>query len=190
MTLIILFVFAYIAGSVNFPILLFRALKKGDPRNEFSKNPGAFNVYRQLGILWALVVLILDVGRSMVVAFVAASSIETALIPWVGLGLITGNRLPCFHQFKGGKGVANYVGFSALIVPLWALGGVLAWLLTYMIFRVAFVSSFILVLILAAGTMIACHFDSLSIAGTVFTVAFIFFSHRSNINEFIQNLMS
>ncbi len=180
-----LIVFAYLAGSINFPVLLFKTLDKGDPRDEFSKNPGAFNVYRQLGFRWALVILIIDVVRAIGVAFVAAISVETALIPWVGLGLIAGNRLPCFHQFKGGKGVANYLGFSILIAPLWSLGGVLVWLLTYIIFRIAFISSFFLVLILAAGSVLACNFDPLATAGTLFTVALIFYSHRSNLNEFI-----
>jgi len=78
-------------------------------------------------------------------AFISASLLQTALIPWVGLGLILGNRLPCFHQFRGGKGVANYLGFSAFIAPLWALAAILAWLISYTFYRIAFIGSLIMV---------------------------------------------
>jgi glycerol-3-phosphate acyltransferase PlsY len=181
-----LFAGAYIAGSVNFPILMFNLLKKEDPRNGFSKNPGAFNVYRQHGFFWALVILILDVGRSLGVAFISASFLQTVLVPWAGMGLILGNRFPCFHQFRGGKGVANYLGFSAFIAPFWALVAILAWLIGYTFFRIAFIGSLTMVSILAAGTLLACNFDPLAASGVLCTVAVIFYSHKSNFTEFFQ----
>jgi len=180
MIFLMLFAGAYVAGSVNFPILLFKLLKKEDPRNGFSGNPGTFNVYRQHGLLWALVILILDVSRSLGVAFVSAGLVQTTLIPWVGLGLILGNRLPCFHQFRGGKGVANYLGFSAFIAPIWALAGITAWLILYGLFRIAFIGSLTLVLILAAGTLTVCGFDPVAAIGVFCTVAVIVYSHKSN----------
>ena len=187
MKLMLLFTGAYVAGSVNFPILLFKLLKKEDPRNGFSKNPGTFNVYRQHGFFWALVILILDVGRSLGVAYISASFLQTkALIPWVGLGLILGNRLPCFHQFHGGKGVANYLGFSAFIAPPWALAAILAWLLSYSFSRIAFIGSLTMVLILAAGTLLACNLDPIAVSGVLCTVAVIFYSHKSNFTAFFQ----
>jgi len=187
MKLMLLFAGAYVAGSVNFPILLFWLLKKEDPRNGFSKNPGTFNVYRQHGFFWALVILILDVGRSLGVAFIAASLIQAPAVPWVGLGLILGNCHPCFHQFRGGKGVANYLGFSAFIAPPWALAAILAWLICYGFFRIAFIGSLTMVLFLATGTLLACRFDPLAGSGVLLTVALIFYSHQSNFTGFFQS---
>jgi len=184
--LLMVFAGAYVAGSVNFPILLFKLLKKEDPRNGFSKNPGTFNVYRQHGFFWALAILVLDVGRSMGVAFIAASLLQPVLIPWIGLGLILGNRFPCFHQFRGGKGVANYLGFSAFIAPLWALAAILAWLISYASFRIAFIGSLTLVLILAAGTLQAFRFDLIAGSGVLCTVAVIFYSHKTNFAGFFK----
>ena len=186
MKLMMLFAGAYVAGSVNFPILLFNLLKKEDPRSGFSKNPGMFNVYRQHGLFWAMVILILDVGRSLGVGFISAIFLQITLIPWVGLGLILGNRLPCFHQFRGGKGVANYLGFSAFIAPLWALAAILAWLIIYSFFRIACIGSLTMVLILATGTLLACQFDPIAASGILCTVAVIFYSHKSNFTEFFQ----
>ncbi|HOO41495.1 MAG TPA: glycerol-3-phosphate acyltransferase, partial [Syntrophales bacterium] len=54
---------AYLAGSVNFAIILFAVLGKGDPRSGFSGNAGATNVRRQAGLGWAALVLLLDLIR-------------------------------------------------------------------------------------------------------------------------------
>ncbi|MBF0100353.1 MAG: glycerol-3-phosphate acyltransferase, partial [Desulfobacterales bacterium] len=51
-TLILCFI-AYLLGSVNFSILLFKLMGKTDPRKQFSGNAGVVNVYRQSGIMWA-----------------------------------------------------------------------------------------------------------------------------------------
>ena len=52
-SLLIILACAYLAGSVNFSILLFALLGKGDPRSRFSGNAGATNVWRQAGLGWA-----------------------------------------------------------------------------------------------------------------------------------------
>ena len=76
---LLLFVGTYTFASINFSILLFKILGKNDPRQEFSGNPGVFNVYRILGLRWASVVLLLDICRAMGVAFLwrAADEPET-----------------------------------------------------------------------------------------------------------------
>lgn len=186
MKMMILFAGAYVVGSVNFPILLFMQLKKEDPRNGYSKNPGAFNVYRQHGFFWAMLILVLDVGRSLGVSYITTIFLQTSLFPWVGLGLILGNRFPCFHQFRGGKGVANYLGFSALSVPYWVLSAILAWLIIYYFFRIACIGSLTMVLILSIGVLQACNFDPIAASGVFCTLSVIFYSHKSNLNELFQ----
>ena len=183
---ILLLTGAYLAGSVNFPILLFKTLGKGDPRNKFSGNPGAFNVYRQLGVIWALVILLLDMSRAIAVALISVKLISFQLLPWVGLGLILGNRFPCFHGFKGGKGVANYLGFSAVIVPVFAAISVPVWLVLYALFRIAFIGSLSMVFVLGAGTLYFFDFDPVAGTGVVATVALIVYSHKNNMRDLFQ----
>jgi len=115
--IILMLILAYIAGSINFAILLFKILGREDPRNKFSGNPGTSNVYRQAGMHWAAMVLILDMGRAVFIALISLNLLKTNYVPWIGFALILGNRFPCFHQFKGGKGVANFLGFAAVINP-------------------------------------------------------------------------
>ncbi len=172
---------AYLAGSVNFAILLFRFLNKDDPRTGFSGNPGVTNVYRQAGYFWAGVVLLLDMSRALGLAFIAARLLPVPLVPWTGLGLILGNRFPCFHGLKGGKGVANYLGFTTIISPIAAGLSALGWLLVYAIWRIPFIGSFAMVFILAAGTIAACEYSLTATAGVAATAVLIYYNHRSNV---------
>ncbi len=177
---------AYLAGSINFSILLFRILKKGDPRDAFSKNPGATNVYRQLGMVWAVLILLLDMGRAVAVALICLKLLKMQLVPWAGLALIAGNRFPCFHGFRGGKGVANYLGFTLALTPLWAGAGVMAWLAVFAVCRLPFLGSLAMVALLGTGTMAACSFHPTAAAGVLATVALIYWAHRPNIGEQIR----
>lgn len=181
MIFFLLVILAYGVGSINFAILFFRLLKKEDPRDRFSGNPGVINVYRQAGWAAAALILLLDVGRAAAVAWAALFFLPPPAVVWSGLALLIGNRYPCFHQFKGGKGVANYLGFSIVIVPGAAIVSCLAWAVSFGLLRQPFIASFFMVVVLA-GTMILKWADfPLAIAGAVVTVLFIVFNHRSNI---------
>ena len=174
---------AYVAGSVNFSILAFRFTGREDPRHHGSGNPGATNVYRQAGIGWAVAVLLLDMGRAVVVALAAEALVPFWQVPWVGLGLILGNRFPCFHGFKGGKGVANYLGFTAVVAPAWAALGVMAWGAAHLVWRTPFLSSFAMVFFLAAGTALAEGGNGWGGVGAVVTAVFIVACHHRNIKK-------
>jgi glycerol-3-phosphate acyltransferase PlsY len=179
--LIFVFIGAYLVGSINFSILLFKILGEDDLRNKFSGNPGTTNVYRQLGMLWASLVLLLDVGRAMGVALISVSLLNMELVPWAGLALILGNRYPCFHSFRGGKGVANYLGFTTIISPVAAGLSALGWLLTYAIWRIPFIGSFAMVFILAVGTIAAGEYSLSATAGVAATAVLIYYNHKSNL---------
>ncbi|OHD64618.1 MAG: hypothetical protein A2176_08985 [Spirochaetes bacterium RBG_13_51_14] len=186
MKLIFLMAIAYLAGSVNFAILLFKFLGKDDPRASFSGNAGTTNVYRIAGPVWAAVVLLLDVGRAVLLALLSRYLLVPGQVPWVGLSLIIGNRYPCFHRFQGGKGVATYLGFTAAVAPVGAAIAALAWVAAYLIKRVPFIASFVMIGILGFGAIIACRFELAAIIGTVLSVLFILNGHYKNITEFMQ----
>jgi glycerol-3-phosphate acyltransferase PlsY len=174
---------AYIMGAVNFAILVFRLTGRDDPRGHGSGNPGATNVYRQAGLGWALAVLLLDVGRAVVVALTAVALLPFWQVPWVGFTLILGNHFTCFHGFRGGKGVANYLGFTAVVAPAWAALGVLTWGGVYLGWRTPFLSSFAMVFILAAGTMTIESAHWQGGVGAAITALFIVACHHGNIRE-------
>lgn len=177
---------AYLAGSVNFSILLFALLGKGDPRSSFSGNAGATNVWRQAGLGWAAVVLFLDLARAIALALAALHFLPANAAPWAGLALVAGNRYPCFHGLRGGKGVAAYLGFTIPIAPYAAVLSALVWAGAYGLTRLPFIASFCMVAILAAGTVIAFGYDVTATTGAVATVFFIYFNHRENIMNLIR----
>jgi len=176
-----LLLFTYLAGSVNFAIIALRLLGKEDPRTKFSGNAGTTNVYRQAGWGWAALVLLLDVGRAAALAALAMALLPFAFVPWIGLALVTGNRFPCFHGFRGGKGVASYLGFVIPIAPWGAAAACLAWVAVHRIVRSPFIASFCMILVLGRGVAAACDWEALPIAGTAATVLLIFFNHKRNI---------
>lgn len=182
----LLFFVSYLAGSINFSIIIFKAIGRNDPRNSYSGNAGTTNVYRQAGFFWAALVLIFDVGRALAVAALSSVFLNNELVPWMGLSLVVGNRFPCFHGFRGGKGVAGYLGFTAFLSAISAALSALIWVVCYVIFRIPFVASFFMVLTLAAGTAYIIDFNPAGSPGILITVFFIFYNHKKNISEFLQ----
>lgn len=172
---------AYLAGSINFAILLFRLLGRDDPRARFSGNAGVTNVYRQAGWPPAAMVLMLDVGRAVVVALMAGHIWGDALVPWAGLALVHGNRFPCFHGFRGGKGVASYLGFFGVLLPLGTGLSLAVYLVVFALTRVSFLGSFgVLATVTGFGLVRWSHEPSALAALLLTTVSIVWF-HRGNI---------
>jgi glycerol-3-phosphate acyltransferase PlsY len=162
-------------------------LGRDDPRYHFSETAGTTNVYRQAGLFWAGVVLLLDLGRALTVSWAALYLLPINYVPWVGLALILGNRFPCFHQFRGGKGVASYLGFTAIISPYSAAFSALVWVGVYGIVRIPFIASFFMTFVLMVGTIIICGYQALATAGAIATALFIFYNHRQNVVELFSS---
>ena len=181
MRLTLMLLFACVAGSVNFAIIFLGLLGREDPRTKFSGNAGTTNVYREAGIGWAAVVLLLDTGRAVSLAALALYLLPVPLVPWVGTALVAGNRFPCFHRFQGGKGVASFLGFTIPIAPWGAVLSCLAWVAVYGIVRIPFVASFFMVLLLGGAAVWSGGAQAIPIAGTVVTVLMIFLNYRKNI---------
>jgi glycerol-3-phosphate acyltransferase PlsY len=174
---------AYVLGSVNFAIVVMKAAGRGDPRTKFSGNAGATNVYRQAGLFWATVVLLLDIGRALLFSFLSIHWTGKTLMPWVGLFLLVGNRFPCFHHFRGGKGVGSYIGFTAALSPLTSALACLAWVAGYSVFRVPFIASLGMILILAVGSLIAVSWEAPAVVGIGLSIALLLANHWPNIKR-------
>ena len=180
----------YLIGSINFAIIVLRLLGKADPRTQFSGNAGTTNVYRQAGRGWAAVVLLLDVGRAVALAVLALDLLPIAFVPWIGFALVAGNRFPCFHGFRGGKGVAGYLGFTLPISPWAAALSCLIWVIVHRVSRIPFIASFFMILTLGAAVVAASGGEASPMAGTLATVLLIVFNHRKNIVTFLAERRS
>lgn len=186
MRLALMLLLAYLAGSVNFAIILLNLLGHEDPRTKFSGNAGTTNVCRQAGRGWAAVVMLLDTGRAAGLSALALWLLPAVLVPWVGAALITGNRFPCFHRFQGGKGVASFLGFTMPIAPWGGMLSCLLWVVVYRIVRIPFIASCVMILILGGATAWSGDPRALSITGTALTVLLIVSGHRKNMVALID----
>src|SRR5690348_17005203 len=107
--LLVALVFGYLLGSIPFGLLLTRAAGLGDVRNIGSGNIGATNVLRTGNKKLAAATLLLDMLKGTV-AVLVASHFGTEPAIAAGLGAFLGHLFPVWLGFKGGKGVATYIG--------------------------------------------------------------------------------
>jgi len=129
---ILILLSAYLIGSLPFGYLAGKLIKRIDLRQEGSKNVGATNVFRVMGTLPAIVVLLLDISKGflsihLVSLFKLGGSMGVS--PQIfnlvrilaGLAAIAGHNWTIFLKFRGGKGVATGCGVSLGLAPLPAL---------------------------------------------------------------------
>lgn len=171
---------AYAAGSINAAILVLKLKTKQDPRTLHSKNAGTSNVYRILGWKWAGLVLMCDVGKAVMISATASRFLSAPELIWVGFCLLLGNRFPCFHGFKGGKGVAHFIGFSLFPSPLFTVLSLAGWCWGYLFFRQSFAGSMVLTAILGMGLARTSDTELIGIAGVIACMGFIALNHKNN----------
>mgnify|MGYP001427965996 FL=1 len=139
---LLIILFSYLCGSVPFGLVISYIFKKDDPRSIGSKNIGATNVLRTSGLVLGLLTLILDVLKG----FIAIKITLMLNSDVVGLSMtfvIVGHIFPIWLKFKGGKGVATFIGvLLAYNFQLFFLF-TLTWLLCAFIFKYSSLSAII-----------------------------------------------
>jgi len=115
-------VLAYLLGSVPFGVLITRMMGLGDLRAIGSGNIGATNVLRTGNKAAAAATLILDGGKGAVAVLLARALVGPDAAQLAGLAAFLGHLYPVWLGFKGGKGVATFLGIMlALAWPVGAL---------------------------------------------------------------------
>lgn len=178
-------VLGYLSGSIPFGLVVSKAAGLGDVRQIGSGNIGATNVLRTGSKLIAGITLLLDMVKGFVPVFVALKlwNLDAAIV--AGAAALAGHILPVWLGFKGGKGVATFIGVLAgLYWPLAALF-ILVWIVVAAASRRSSLSA------LAATTIVAIASwfltpGHLSIALLIIAVV-IFITHRANVQRLLRN---
>tara|TARA_Y100000590_G_scaffold357552_1_gene412404 strand:- start:2350 stop:2961 length:612 start_codon:yes stop_codon:yes gene_type:complete len=140
MDIITVFLFSYLSGSIPFGLILTKIFIKVDVRKIGSGNIGATNVFRTGNKLLATSTLILDVIKGYIPVILAMKFFPD-LIQLSCLMAFLGHIFPIWIKFKGGKGVATYLGILfALSIQLGFLF-IFTWSVITLIFRYSSVSS-------------------------------------------------
>jgi len=130
----------YLLGSVSFAVIVSRVFGLADPRSYGSGNPGATNVLRSGSKAAALLTLLGDALKGalavwLVRRFGPQFGIGEATAAWAGAAAFVGHLYPVFFHFKGGKGVATFLGVMLALNPLLGVAACLLWLLVAFFFR-------------------------------------------------------
>tara|TARA_B110000438_G_scaffold58389_1_gene58448 strand:- start:734 stop:1345 length:612 start_codon:yes stop_codon:yes gene_type:complete len=140
MDIFIIILFSYISGSIPFGLILTKIFSGKDVRSIGSGNIGATNVLRTGNKYLALVTLILDIIKGYVPVFITQVMFPE-LIQISALMTFLGHVFPVWLKFKGGKGVATYLGVLFAISIALSILFIFTWIIISLIFKYSSLSS-------------------------------------------------
>lgn len=177
---------AYLLGSIPFGIVMARAFGLGDLRSLGSGNIGATNVLRTGNKLAAFLTLVLDAGKGAIAVLVARMALGEDAAQLSGFAAFLGHCFPVFLGFKGGKGVATFLGtLLALAFPI-GLAACGCWAVTAALFRISSLAA----LVAAALSPLAAWLlgQPTAIVFCVGLAVLIFIRHHENIGRIAQGI--
>lgn len=178
--LIIIFLYSYILGSIPFGLIITKVFLKQDVRKIGSGNIGATNVLRAGNKKLAILTLILDVLKGYIVVTFSLRYFNE-YIYFSSLICFLGHIYPMWLKFKGGKGVATYLGIILGFSVNFGLVFCLSWIVILLFFKYSSLSSIVSTLIVFIYSLsigeayLSCY---LFIATLIVT-----FTHRENITR-------
>jgi len=182
---------AYLLGAVPFGKIIARIVARIDITQRGSRNIGATNVARELGLKWGLLTLVLDVSKGLVPVLVfSAGSNKGDIWGQIALAMVTlcpllGHQFSVFMGFKGGKGVATALGVYLALSPISCLMGVLVFILVVLKWDYISLGSMV-----SAGSIpiFLALFQQPKpvILASVIMAVFIYFRHVENITRLVR----
>ena len=187
MELGIIILLSYLMGSIPFGFLLTKIFLKKDIREIGSGNIGATNVLRTGNKIIGYITLSLDILKAIIPLLLIKFNYPDLLFI-SALSIFLGHVFPLWLKFKGGKGVATYVGMLFCINYILGFVFIICWLIIFIISRYSSLSSLI-----ASLTIPLYHFfiiDNNNYYFFIILFILIFFTHRENVKRLINNTES
>ena len=169
----------YLSGSIPFGFILTKLFLKKDIRSIGSGNIGATNALRTGNKVLGYATLILDIFKAVLpIVYIKMNYPEYVFI--ASLSAFLGHVFPFWLKFKGGTGVATYVGILFSINLIYGLIFILSWFLIFLISKYSSLSSIIASLLIPIYLLLFENSNS-----TFFLIMFvlILFTHRENIKR-------
>lgn len=180
---------AYMLGSVSGSLLLGR-LRNVDIRSAGSGNAGGTNAFRTQGFVFALGVVIIDIGKGVVAAllpswFAWGGNADSTATLYCAMAGIVGHCYPLWHGFRGGKGAATAVGALTVIQPLTLIPMLGVWLVSLVSTGWVGLSTMLAgVSLVPAMLWLDAPREQVIFAAVV--ALFLVFTHRKNIRAMIN----
>ena len=170
---------SYLLGSIPFGFILTKIFLKQDIRDIGSGNIGATNTLRTGNKLLGYSTLALDISKAILpVLYVKFNHPEYIFI--ASLCTFLGHVFPVWLKFKGGKGVATYIGILFSINLIYGFIFIIGWLTTFLISKYSSLSSLVASLIIPIYLI---FFDNNNSTFFIIMFVLIFYTHRENVKR-------
>ena len=180
MDIFLIGIISYLMGSIPFGFILTKIFLKKDIREIGSGNIGATNALRTGNKTIGYSTLVLDILKA-VAPVIYVKIFYQYFLYIASLCAFLGHVFPIWLKFKGGKGVATYVGILFAINIYFGIIFTISWFITFFISKYSSLSSLVGAASIPIYLLILSQFDQ----GIFFTIMFvlIFFTHRENIKR-------
>ena len=183
MELILIISISYLMGSIPFGLILTKIFLKKDIRKVGSGNIGATNVLRTGNKLIGYFTLILDVLKAVIpVLYVKLNFPELVYIS--SLSAFIGHVFPIWLKFKGGKGVATYVGILFSINYFFGIIFIVSWLIIFFISKYSSLGSILSSLLIPIFIFLNSSYENQYFFIIMFVL--ILYTHRENVKRLIN----
>ncbi|MFN7012501.1 MAG: glycerol-3-phosphate 1-O-acyltransferase PlsY [Allorhizobium sp.] len=178
----------YLMGSIPFGLLLTRMAGHGDLRSIGSGNIGATNVLRTGNKKLAAATLLLDALKATIAAVIAQAVFGQNAGLIAGFAAFIGHLFPIWLGFKGGKGVATYIGTLLGVAPLMVLVFAAVWLAVAFLTRYSSLSALVATLVIPVVLWILGMPETAMV--TAVMTAISYWRHKANIERLIARTES
>lgn len=183
MDILIIVSYSYLLGSIPFGLIYSKIAGLGDVRNIGSGNIGATNVLRTGNKQVAAYTLLSDIAKGSIAVLITNKFFsEYALLSFLIVYL--GHIFPIWLKFKGGKGVATFIGGILIINYVLCLVFLITWAVVAKVFKISSLSA-IVGFIVTLLTAFVLYDQNLSLLMFFFTV-FSIYTHRDNIKRIVS----
>lgn len=181
MTYVIIFLSAYLIGSIPFGLIIGKAFYHTDIRKHGSGNLGGTNTFRVLGVKAGLIVTISDILKGTLAALLPTFFLSNSqlLILIAGLFAVIGHMFPIFAGFRGGKAVATSAGLLLAYAPLLFLLLLVVFFISLKLTKYVSLSSMIAALVALIYSFITLDWPLIAITAAL--ASFVIYRHKANI---------
>ena len=183
MDILIVILFSYLCGSIPFGLILTKYFANVDVRKIGSGNIGATNVLRTGNKITGYATLILDILKAVIpVLYIKFNYPELVYVS--SLSVFIGHVFPLWLKFKGGKGVATYVGILFSINYILGFVFIASWLIIFFILRYSSLGSILATFIIPVFIFFNPNYENEYFFIIMFIL--ILFTHRENVKRLIN----
>lgn len=182
----LILIMAYFIGSLPSGLVLGYLMGYGDIRKIGSGNIGATNAFRTGSKLLAVLTLLCDAGKVILAIFITHKlNFQQDYI--VGVTAVLGHLYPVWLKFKGGKGVASFLGLSIYLYPMISFFMVLCWGLVFLLFRISSFAALSTAVFTLAALILTQRWD-LNLALIIGLIILIIYKHKENIVRLLHGV--